>query len=68
MKELFGKLYPVILPPLCIAIGVVGLVFFFAGPVGKGHWDILALGIIALLLGIIQTIVIIVEAVKRKKK
>ena len=68
MKDLFGKLYPIVLPPLCIGIGVVGLVFFFVGPVGKEDYSILALGIIALALGIVQTIVIIVEAIKRKKK
>ena len=68
MKELIGKLYPVVLPPLCVAIGVLGIVFFFVGPIGKGHWDILALGIIALLLGIIQTVVILVEFFKKKNK
>lgn len=68
MKELIGKVYPIVLPPVCIAIGVLGIVFFAVGPVGKGHWDILALGAIALALGLIQTIVLIVEFIKSKKK
>ena len=68
MKEMLGKLYPIILPPLCIAIGVVGIVFFFVGPVGKEDYSILALGIIGLTLGIIQIILIIIEAIKRKKQ
>ena len=68
MKEMLGKLYPIILPPLCIAIGVVGIIFFFVGPVGKEDYSILALGIIGLALGIIQIILIIIEAIKRKKQ
>ena len=68
MKEMLGKLYPIILPPLCIVIGVLGIIFFFVGPIGKEDYSILALGIIGLVLGIIQVVLILAEHFKGKKK
>ena len=62
------KLYPIVLPPLCVAVGILGIVFFCIGPVGKGQYDILVLGVIALVAAIIQIVVILSEFIKEKKK
>ena len=67
MKELIRKVYPIVLPPLCIAAGVLGIVFFFVGPVGKGQYDILAIGAVCLLAAIVQIILIIVDLVSKRK-
>jgi len=68
MKESLKKVYPLILPPLCLIAGVLSFIFFFCGPVAKGNYDVLAIGCVALLLSIIQIIVIAVEAIKERKK
>ena len=67
MKEMIRKLYPIVLPPLCVGIGVLGIVFFCIGPVGKGQYDILALGVIALVAALIQIVVILSEFFSKKK-
>ena len=68
MKEMLRKVYPVVLPPLCIIAGVLGIVFFFAGPVGKGQYDILAIGAVCLIAAFIQIGFIIADLVSKKKK
>ena len=68
MKEMIKKLYPILLPPLCIAAGVLSIIFFFFGPVGKGQYDILAIGFIAIALAILQIVLILVSYFKEKKK
>lgn len=67
MKELIRKLYPILLPPLCIIAGVLSIIFFFFGPVGKGQYDILAIGVIAIALAIFQIILILISYFKEKK-
>ena len=67
MKELIRKLYPILLPPICLIAGILAFVFFFFGPYGKGAWDILAIGVILIVLALIQIIIIIITAVKEKK-
>jgi len=68
MKDLLKKMYPIILPPLCIVAGVLAIVFFFVGPVGKGQYDILAIGAISLAAAILQIVLILVDFFKNKKK
>lgn len=68
MKERLRKVYPVVLPPLCIIAGVLGIVFFCVGPVGKGKWDILAVGVLCLLAALIQIVLIIIDLVSKKKE
>lgn len=67
MKEMFKKVYPIILPPLCLVAGILSFIFFFLGPVGQGQYDILAIGVIAIVLAIVQIVLIIIEAVKNRK-
>ena len=67
MKEMIKKLYPILLPPLCIVAGVLSIIFFFVGPVGKGQYDILAIGAIALVLAVLQIVLILVSYYKEKK-
>lgn len=67
MKELLRKVYPIILPPLCIIAGVLSIIFFIFGPVGKGQYDILAIGVIAILAAILQIILILVDYYRNKK-
>ena len=68
MKELIRKVYPIVLPPLCIIAGVLGIVFFAVGPVGKGQYDILAIAVVALVAAIIQIIFILIDLFKKKEK
>ena len=68
MKEMIRKLYPILLPPLCIIAGVLSIVFFCVGPVGKGQYDILAIGAIAIVGAILQIVLIIIDKVKNKEK
>ncbi len=68
MKDLLKKMYPIILPPLCIIAGVLSIIFFFYGPVGKGQYDILAIGVIAIAAAILQIVLILVDFFKSKKK
>lgn len=68
MKELIRKVYPIVLPPLCIIAGVLGIVFFSVGPVGKGQYDILAIAVVALVAAIIQIIFILIDLFKKKEK
>ena len=67
MKELLRKVYPIILPPLCIIAGVLSIIFFIFGPVGKGQYDILAIGVIAILAAILQIVLILVDYFRNKK-
>lgn len=67
MKELIRKVYPIVLPPMCLIAGVLSFVFFFCGPVAKGNYDILAIGGVAIILSLIQIILLINEAIKEKK-
>ena len=68
MKELIRKVYPIVLPPLCLIAGILGIVFFACGPVGKGQYDILAIGIVALVLALLQIILILVDVFSKKKE
>ena len=68
MKELIRKVYPILLPPLCIIAGILGIVFFCVGPVGKGQYDILAIGVVALVAALIQIVLIAIELIKNRKK
>ena len=67
MKEMIKKLYPVILPPVCLIAGILAFIFFFFGPYGKGAWDILAIGVILIVLAITQIIIIIITSIKEKR-
>ena len=66
MKESTKKIFTIILPPLCIAAGIISIMFFFFGPIGKGQYDILAIGAIAIGLAIFQIVLIIIDKVKNK--
>ena len=68
MKEMIKKLYPIVLPPLCLVIGVLAVVFFAVGPVGKGQYDILAIGVVAIVLAILQIVLISIDYFKNKKR
>lgn len=68
MKELIRKLYPVVLPPLCLLAGVLAIVFFAVGPAGKGSYDILAIGVVLIFLSIIQIIGILISIHKERKE
>jgi len=68
MKELIKKLYPILLPPLCLIAGVLSIVFFCCGPVAKGNYDVLAIGCVAIILALIQIILITIEFFKDRKK
>lgn len=67
MKESTKKVFTIVLPPLCIIAGILGIVFFFCGPVGKGQYDILALGAIAIAAAILAIVLIIIDKVKGNK-
>ena len=67
MKDLVRKVYPIVLPPLCIIAGILGIVFFCVGPVGKGQYDILAIGAVCLLAALIHIILIIIDLVSKRK-
>lgn len=67
-KEYLRKVYPVILPPLVLIAGILGVCFYFLGPVGKGIYDILIIGIIAIALALIAIIFILVDIIKNGKK
>ena len=67
MKDLVRKVYPIVLPPLCIIAGILGIVFFCVGPVGKGQYDILAIGAVCLLAALIQIILIIIDLVSKRR-
>ena len=67
MKEMIKKLYPIVLPPVCLIAGIVALIFFFFGPFGKGAYDILAIGVILIVLAIFQIVMIIITLVKEKR-
>ncbi len=68
MKENLKKLWPILLPLLCIAAGIVSIIFFCVGPWGKGQYDILAIGVVLIALAILSYIIDIVVYQKRKKK
>ena len=67
MRDLISKVYPILLPPLCIIAGVLSIVFFCVGPVGKGQYDILAIGVIAIAAAILQIVLITISYFKNKK-
>lgn len=68
MKESTKRVFTIVLPPLCIAVGILGTIFFFFGPVGKGQYDILAIGAIAFAAAILQIVLIIIDKVKGNKE
>lgn len=68
MKENFKKVWPIILPILCIIAGIISIIFFAIGPWGKGQYDILAIGVILISLALISFIIDIVMSKKRKNK
>lgn len=67
MKDALKKVYPFLLPPACIAAGIIAIVFYFVGPVGKGQWDILAIGVICIAAAIFAIIIAIINYVEEKK-
>ena len=67
MKEALKKVYPFLLPPACIIAGVISIVFYFVGPVGKGQWDILAIGIVCIAAAIFAIIVALINRHEEKK-
>ena len=68
MKETIKKVYPIVLPILCLLAGILAFIFFFCGPVAKGNYDILAIGSVLMGLSLIVIIVMVVEAIKERKK
>ena len=68
MKEALRKVYPFLLPPACIAAGIISIVFYFVGPVGKGQWDILAIGVICIAAAILAIIIALINRSEEKKK
>ncbi|MCQ2802785.1 MAG: hypothetical protein MJ225_03865 [Bacilli bacterium] len=67
MREAIRKVYPILIAPLCLIAGVLSFVFFFCGPVGKGNYDILAIGCVAIVLSLIQLTFIIIDIIKERK-
>ena len=67
MKENLKKVWPIILPILCIIAGIISIVFFCVGPWGKGQYDILAIGVVLIALAIISYIIDIVVSKEKKK-
>ena len=68
MKEYLKKVWPLLLIILCVAAGVISIIFFVYGPYGKGQYDILALGTILLALSLISIIADILVHKEKKKK
>ena len=68
MKELIRKVYPIVLPPLSIIAGVLAIVFFCVCPVGKGQYDILAIGVVAIVAALIQIVFILIDLFSKKDK
>ena len=68
MKDSFKKVYPILLPILCIIAGVLSFIFFFCGPIAKGNYDVLAIGCLALALSLISIIVSVAEYFSKKRK
>ena len=68
MKEALRKVYPFLLPPACIIAGVISIVFYAVGPVGKGQWDILAIGVICLAAAILAIVIALINHFEEKKK
>ena len=68
MKESLKKVYPFLLPPACIIAGIISIVFYCVGPVGKGKWDILAIGVICIAAALFAIIIAIINHVEDKKK
>ena len=68
MKEMMHKVYPILLPPVVLIAGILGVIFFFLGPVGKGNYDILAIGIVAIALALFAIILVLIEVIKNKGK
>ena len=54
-------------PWIAIPVIPLGIVFFFVGPVGKGQYDILAIGAVCLLAAIVQIILITIDLVSKRK-
>ena len=67
MKERLRKVYPIVLPPLCVIAGILSIVFFCVGPVGKGQYDILAIGVLCLVAALIQIGLILADLVSKRK-
>ena len=67
MKESTKKVFTFVLPPLCIVAGILSIIFFIFGPVGKGQYDILAIGVIAIAAAILQIVLVLVDKFGKKK-
>lgn len=68
MKEALRKVYPFLLPPACFIAGILSIVFFLFGPVGKGKWDILAIGIVCIAAAIFAVIIALINRYQEKNK
>ena len=68
MKEYFRRVWPILLPVICLIAGIIAIVFFFTGPWGKGQYDILAIGVILIILATTVMTIDIVSFIKGKKK
>ena len=68
MKESFNKVWPIVLPILCFLAGVVGIIFFFVGPWGKGQYDVLAISAILCVLAVVAIIIDIIASKEKSKK
>ena len=68
MKEYLRKVWPVLLPVVCLIAGVIAIVFFCVGPWGKGKYDILAIGVVLLALSLVVIVFDIVTLIKERKK
>lgn len=67
MKENFKKVWPILLPVICIIAGIIAIIFFFFGPWGKGQYDILAIGAVLIFLAVLSFIIDIVNSKEKKK-
>lgn len=67
MKDKIRKVYPILLPPMVLIAGILGVIFFFCGPVAQWNYDILIIGLIAIVLGVIAISFLIAEAIKERK-
>ena len=67
MKEALKKVYPFLLPPACIAAGIISIVFYCVGPIGKGQWDILAIGVICIAAAILAIVIALINHHQEKK-
>lgn len=67
MKENFKKVWPILLPIICVIAGIIAIIFFFFGPWGKGQYDILAIGAVLIFLAVLSFAIDIVNSKEKKK-